>query len=84
MKKCILMLCALGVGGGTGAATHAARIPPMPPASSFSARVDNVWFPLLPGSRYVYTGVKDAKPARDVVGRQPPDEDDRGRPLRRG
>jgi hypothetical protein len=36
-------------------------------ASSFSARVDNVWFPLRPGSRYVYMGVKDAKPARDVV-----------------
>ena len=39
----------------------------MPPASSFSARVDNAWFPLRPGSRYVYTGVKDAKRARDVV-----------------
>jgi hypothetical protein len=39
----------------------------MPPASSFSARVDNVWFPLRPGSRYVYKGVKNAKPARDAV-----------------
>src|SRR6476659_4680708 len=66
MKTRIFMLCAVG-GFATAAATHAAGIPPRPPASSFSARVDNVWFPLRPGSRYVYRGVKDAKPARDVV-----------------
>jgi hypothetical protein len=41
--------------------------PPMPPRSSFSAHVDNPWFPLLPGTRWVYTGVKDKKPTRDVV-----------------
>ncbi len=39
----------------------------MPPAARFSARVDNQWFPLRPGTRYVYTGVKDGRPARDVV-----------------
>lgn len=39
----------------------------MPPAARFSARVDNQWFPLRPGTRYVYTGVKDSRPARDVV-----------------
>src|SRR5438045_257298 len=33
----------------------------------FSAHVTNPWFPLTPGTRYVYTGVKDGKPARDVV-----------------
>jgi len=41
--------------------------PPMPPPSSFSARVDNPWFPLQPGTRWVYTGIKDNKPTRDVV-----------------
>jgi len=61
------MLCVFGVACTTVASTQAAGIPRMPPASSFSARVDNVWFPLRPGSRYVYTGTKDAKPARDVV-----------------
>jgi hypothetical protein len=66
-KRGILVLCVLGAGFATAAATHAARVPPRPPASSFSARVDNVWFPLRPGSRYVYTGVKDAKQSRDVV-----------------
>ena len=45
----------------------AAGPPHMPPASSFSSRVDNPWFPLLPGTRWVYTGVKDGKPTRDVV-----------------
>jgi len=38
-----------------------------PPATSFSARVDNPWFPLKPGTRYVYTGVKDGQSSRDVV-----------------
>jgi hypothetical protein len=39
----------------------------VPPASDFSAHVDNPWFPLTPGTRYVYTGVKDGQPARDVL-----------------
>jgi hypothetical protein len=39
----------------------------MPSPSSFSAHVDNPWFPLLPGTRWVYTGVKDGKRTRDVV-----------------
>jgi hypothetical protein len=37
------------------------------PASGFSARVDNPWFPLRPGTTWVYRGVKDGKRARDVV-----------------
>ncbi len=52
-------LCAAaGAAGGT---------PRMPRASSFSAHVDNPWFPLKPGTRYLYTGVKDGKRSRDVV-----------------
>jgi len=39
---------------------------PVPPASDFSARVDNPWYPLKPGTTYVYRGVKDGKPGRDV------------------
>jgi hypothetical protein len=39
----------------------------MPPPSSFSTRVNNPWFPLLRGTRWVYTGVKDGKPTRDIV-----------------
>ena len=33
----------------------------------YSAHVTNHWFPLLPGSGYVYRGYKDGKPARDFM-----------------
>jgi hypothetical protein len=33
----------------------------------FAPRVDNPWFPLKPATVLVYEGVKDGKPARDVV-----------------
>ena len=33
----------------------------------FSARVDNPWFPLRPGTVYEYRGTKDGEPSRDVV-----------------
>jgi hypothetical protein len=36
-------------------------------ASGFGADVTNPWFPLVPGTRYVSTGVKDREPARDVM-----------------
>ena len=34
---------------------------------SFTARVDNPWFPLQPGTTFVYTGTKDGKPSRDLL-----------------
>src|SRR5262249_40459609 len=34
---------------------------------SFSAQVDNPWFPLTPGTTYVYTGTKDRKSDLDIV-----------------
>jgi hypothetical protein len=59
LATAVAFLCAAaGAAGGT---------PSRPPASSFSAHVDNPWFPLKPGTRYVYTGVKDGKHSRDVV-----------------
>ena len=76
VKTRILCLAALAlavaaaIAGTTFAAqtrSGAASPPPMPPSSSFSAHVDNPWFPLLRGTRWVYTGVKDGKPTRDVV-----------------
>jgi len=39
----------------------------IPPSSYFSARVDNQWYPLKPGTQYVYTGVKDGQPSRDIL-----------------
>jgi hypothetical protein len=35
--------------------------------AGFSSHVTNPWFPLEPGTKYVYVGVKDGKPSRDVV-----------------
>ena len=75
MNRRILCFCTLAVAGTTAAAAFAhdatakaaTVTPPMPPASSFSARVDNRWFPLRPGTRYLYTGAKDGQPSRDVV-----------------
>jgi len=34
---------------------------------SYTARVTNPYFPLLPGMRWEYRGVKDGRPLRDVV-----------------
>jgi hypothetical protein len=35
--------------------------------AGFSARIDNPWFPLEPGTTYRYIGIKDGQPSRDVV-----------------
>ena len=37
-----------------------------PDPADFVARVDNPWFPLRPHTTYVYRGVKDGQPSRDV------------------
>jgi hypothetical protein len=50
-----------------GAVTASGRPDAVHRRLHFSARVTNPWFPLTPGSRYVYVGVKDGKAARDVV-----------------
>ena len=62
----IALIAAVTVGAGRSGSTaqtaqHAAL------ASRFSARVDNPWFPLRPGTRYVYVGEKDGQPSRDVM-----------------
>jgi hypothetical protein len=73
MKTRIVSLNALvaavaaAIVGAAFASQEAGGPPPMPGPSSFSARVDNPWFPLLPGTRWVYTGVKDGERTRDVV-----------------
>jgi hypothetical protein len=38
-----------------------------PPASRFSARVDNPWLPLRPGTTMVYRGEEDGEPVRQVT-----------------
>jgi hypothetical protein len=53
-----------------GAAVAALAAAPAPgPAAQprYTARVTNPYFPLLPGMRWEYRGVKDGRPLRDVV-----------------
>lgn len=38
-----------------------------PGPAAFVRAVDNPWFPLVPGTTFVYRGVKDGEPTRDVV-----------------
>ena len=47
---------------GPGASYH-----PVIVAANFTADVTNPWFPLKPGSRWIYSGTKDSKKAKDVV-----------------
>jgi hypothetical protein len=37
-----------------------------PDPRNFVSRIDNPWFPLVPGTTFVYRGVKDGKSAHDV------------------
>jgi hypothetical protein len=56
----------LVLAGGLAFASGAAATGPFG-STTFVSRVDNPWFPLVPGTVHVYTGVKDGKPSRDVV-----------------
>lgn len=62
----VIAVVALVVFGGVGLLAHGAT-PPVPNAAGFTPGVDNPWFPLLAGSTYVYRGVKDGQPSRDVL-----------------
>jgi len=55
---------------GPGQVTSPAGATPSPSAidpANFVGTIDNEWFPLLPGSRYVYRGQKDGETAIDLV-----------------
>jgi hypothetical protein len=53
---------------GTAAGPAQRGTPHHPPAAQFTrGRVDNQWFPLKPGTRFVYRGHEDGDRSRDVV-----------------
>ena len=54
---------AVAAGATALGATHVSTVDP----AGFSARVDNPWYPLQPGTTFVYTGTEDGKPLRDVL-----------------
>ena len=53
--------------GVAAAALATAASPALGASSPFTARVTNPYYPLLPGMRWEYRGVKDGRPLRDVV-----------------
>jgi hypothetical protein len=67
MRKTLLVLSAITAGGWAAPATASLPIPPVPSPDSFANRIDNQWFPLIPGTVFLYRGEKDGKPGRDVL-----------------
>src|SRR5690242_10530581 len=50
-----------------GQSAASLRIPPLPNPANFVHRINNPWFPLRPGTVFVYRGEKDGKKARDML-----------------
>jgi hypothetical protein len=67
MRKTVLTLGVLAVGAAAAPAEASLGLPPLPRPSGFVHRVDNKWFPLIPGTVMVYRGEKDGMTGRDVV-----------------
>jgi hypothetical protein len=67
MKLRVLLTCIAVVLTATVATTSAQRAVATPSARGFTANIDNEWFPLRPGTRYVYTGERDGVRVRDFV-----------------
>ncbi len=63
------LLCAGASAPSSQAAAAAHVTPPTHPSPAHftPGRVDNPWFPLRPGTRYVYRGAEDGTPVRDVM-----------------
>jgi len=64
MKTKLLLCSALAaiVLGSVGASASGGVDP-----ARFTTRIDNPWFPLRPGTVYVYSGGENGKPSRDLV-----------------
>lgn len=66
-KVLLIALALAALALGANALAHSSGAAARASSPQFSAQVDNEFFPLKPGTVYVYTGVRDGKPARDVV-----------------
>jgi hypothetical protein len=67
MRRTLPIFAAMAVGFSAQAARATVPVPTLPAPHEFVGRVDNPWFPLLPGTIYEYRGAKDGKNARDVL-----------------
>ena len=66
------------------AALALAALPVHPAPAHFVRHVDNPWFPLRPGTTYIYRGTQESEPVRDTVRGPAQHAADPGRPLHRG
>src|SRR4029077_6307702 len=68
MMKRLASVIALGLAGASvivapASTAHGADVDP----ANFVRTIDNPWYPLRPGTIFVFTGVADGKATRDVV-----------------
>jgi hypothetical protein len=66
MKTQLTLMTAAAVLVACGSDSPAAPAPASKPAR-FVSRVSNPWFPLKPGTQFVYRGVKDGKRSRELL-----------------
>ena len=66
LSMLVAALTGVGFLFGLGPSSGRAGTNFQPSPRDFVRRVDNPWFPLIPGTTFVYRGVKDGKVAQDV------------------
>jgi hypothetical protein len=67
MRIKTIIVLAVALGSPQAASALSPPIPSLPAPSQFVSRITNPWFPLVPGTVYVYRGTKDGKQAIDVL-----------------
>ena len=78
MRKSLMILIAAAVllagcgHGGGASSSDGTQTAPLattgaPSPSQFADRVDNPWFPLLPGMKWEFRGIKDGEPSHEFV-----------------
>jgi uncharacterized protein YceK len=65
MRRLLIAVVLALTAAGCGSTKHEAAKPGK--YASFTANVTNPWYPLRPGSVYVYGGIKDGQPKRDLM-----------------
>jgi hypothetical protein len=65
MRRLIAITFLTALLAGCGGSGH--KSPPLQAHVTYTAHVTNPWYPLLPGSTWVYRGVKDGEPSREVM-----------------
>jgi hypothetical protein len=63
----ILLAAGLVAAAASQVSTAAPRQVQLPGPGSFVSQIDNPWYPLRPGTVYVYRGADNGEPSRDVL-----------------